>query len=277
MAPRFPRGPALSASDPPHHRLLETLCEVCPVLWGEHKERTATGDKTGSISDHHIFHFVLELAVYIFKWGLGLACPHPHPPWPPHLRGLNNQRSHTPPCCSTTHRHITYRYGEPMSFKESSTPAPPLPFIAPNQGQATTPSNPKQVGAAEPFEPPARQRARYEPYRGAEPTPEREANFPADQEELKALDATAKTLYKSDREVLEYVETLKRRADAMLEHMNRSDSQLRVSKGVTERIDLYLVQWQKVEEDRWTHKQLFGNSGVKRVDDRMEALGPDDA
>jgi len=191
-----------------------------------------------------------------------------------------------------------------MSVKEPSGPTPPPPLITPDQERAATPSNSlsdasvinpppakktgskkrskretsKQAGAAEPVDPPARQRARCEPYRRAEPTPEREAALPADPEELKTLDATAKTRYKSDREVLEYVKTLNCRAAAMLEHVNRANSQLGAGKGVMERIEFYVAQWQKVE-DQWTHQQLFGdgNSGAKRVDDKVEAIGPDDA
>ena len=154
-----------------------------------------------------------------------------------------------------------------MSVKESSAPAPPPSFIAPAQVRAPTLPNSfgdpptidhlpvkktdstkmskrkvsKQARAAEPVGPPVRQRARYEPYRRAEPTPDREANFPADPEELKTLDATAKTLYKSDREVLEYVETLNRRTAATLEYVNRTDSQLRASKAVMGRIELYVA------------------------------------
>lgn len=190
-----------------------------------------------------------------------------------------------------------------MSTKELSAPAPPPSFITPDQGRVPSPSNSlsvepiidsppvkktgsktskikvsKQDGAAEQIDPPARQRARYEPYRKAEPTPEREAALPADPEDLETLDATAKTLYKSDREVLEYVETLKRRAAAISEHVNRTSSQLRARKDVMERIELYMAQLEGIE-DRRTRKQLFGdgNPGEERVGDKTEVLGPDDS
>jgi len=189
-----------------------------------------------------------------------------------------------------------------MSIKELSAPDPPPFTTTPAQARVPSPSNSlgdppttnsppvkktsgkaskrkvSEARAAEPIDPPARQRARYEPYRRAEPTPEREAALPTNPEDLETLDTTAKTLYKSDREVLEYVETLKRRAAAMSEHVSRTDSQLRACKGVMGRIELYVAQWRGVE-DRWTHQQLFGNgkSGAKRVDDEMEVLGPDES
>ena len=113
---------------------------------------------------------------------------------------------------------------------------------------------------------PRRAQNRYEPYRKASPTPEQEGNLPADTEELKTLDATAKTLYKSDREVLEYIDSLRRRTAAMLEHVNRTDSQLRSSKGAMERIQLFVAQWEEIG-DQWSHEQLSGGN--------VDALGSD--
>ena len=183
-----------------------------------------------------------------------------------------------------------------MSVQEPSAPAPP-PFTLNSLGDAPTIHPPpvkktgsnkktskrntsKRAKTAEPVDPPApkRPRERYEPYRRAEPTPEREAALPADPEELETLDATAKKLYKSDREVLEYIEALRRRTAAMLEHVNRTDSQLRACKGVIGRIGLYMGQWQKME-DRWTHQQLFGsgNFRTKWVDGKMEVLDSDES
>jgi len=185
-----------------------------------------------------------------------------------------------------------------MSVQEPSVTTCPPSSVTPAQERVPSPSNsfgdtpidsqkkaskrkaPKLAKTAEPVNPPATPRARdrYEPYRRAEPTPEREAALPADPEELETLDATAKQLYKSDREALEYVESLKHRTAAMLEHVNRTGSQLRACKGVIGRIDLFVAQWQRME-DRWTHEQLFGNGGyrAKWVDGKMEVLGSDES
>jgi len=193
-----------------------------------------------------------------------------------------------------------------MPVQKSSAPAPPRSSIAPSKERAPSTSNSpgdastidpppvkktdskktskrktsKRAKTTELVDPPVpkRPRDRYEPYRRAEPTPEREAALPADPEELETLDATAKKLYKSDREVLEYVETLRRRTAAMLEHVNRTDSQLRACKGAMGRIELYMGHWQKME-DRWTHQQLFGsgNFRAKWVDGKMEVLDSDES
>lgn len=188
-----------------------------------------------------------------------------------------------------------------MPVKEPSAPAPPRPSVAPAQEQSPSPQNSlngaptidlhpgkkaagkkklapkkKQIGETKPVEPveaPAPRRGRYEPYRKADPTPEPEANLPADPEELDTLDATAKVLYKNDREALEYIESLKRRTAAVLEHVNRSDSQLRSYKGSMERIQLFVGQWKKMD-DHWTHEQLPGNGDLRaeRENGKMKVL-----
>jgi hypothetical protein len=196
-----------------------------------------------------------------------------------------------------------------MSVQEPSAPAPPPSSVAPAEERTPSPSNSlgdapttglppgkkttskkkkkaskkKVVKNAEPVEPadaPAPQQVgyRYEPYRKASPTPELEGNLPADPEELATLDATAKMLYKSDREVLEYIESLKHRTAAVLEHVNRTDSQLRSCNGAMERIQLFVAQWQKME-DHWTPQQLFGDGKfrAKWVDDRMNLLDSDES
>lgn len=195
-----------------------------------------------------------------------------------------------------------------MPVQEPSAPAPPPPSTIP--AQERTPSLPPSPGDAPTINPPRgkktaskkktapkgkatekaklatpvdaptsqRVRYRYEPYRKADPTPEPEADLPADPEELETLDATAKTLYKSDREVLEYIESLKRRTSAMLEHVNRTDSQLRSCKGSMERIQSFVAQWKKMG-DQWTHEDLLGigNLEAKWVDGRTEMLDLDES
>jgi hypothetical protein len=137
----------------------------------------------------------------------------------------------------------------------------------------------EEVRQAEPVDAPAPQqvRSRYEPYRKADPTPEPEGNLPADPEDLETLDSTAKVLYKSDREVLEYVEALNHRTAAILEHVNRTGSQLRSCKGAMERIQLFVDRWQKVD-DRWTHQQRHGdgNFRAKWEDGKMRVLDSDE-
>lgn len=196
-----------------------------------------------------------------------------------------------------------------MSVKEPSGSVPPLSHMPPAQGRAPSSSNSignvptidpppgkkaaskkkkkaskkKVTGKGKQVEPvdapaPQQDRCRYEPYKKADPTPEPEGNLPADPEDLETLDATAKMLYKSDREVLEYIESLNRRTAAILEHVNRTDSQLRSSKGAMERIQLYVDQWQKIDDHR-THRQLFGdgNFRAKWEAGKMKMLDSDES
>jgi hypothetical protein len=184
-----------------------------------------------------------------------------------------------------------------MSVQERSAPAPLPSSPALAQEQAFPSSNPlgdlptmespvkktgnnkkapkkKAATKAKPAGPvdapvPQRVRYRYEPYRKADPTPEPEGNLPADLEELETLDATAKMLYKSDREVLEYIEALNHRTAAVLEHVNRTNSQLRSCKGAMERIDVFVDQWQKID-DQWTHQQLFGEGPFEESSDEED-------
>ena len=116
---------------------------------------------------------------------------------------------------------------------------------------------------------PHRDRRRYEPYRKADATPEPERSLPADPEDLETLDATAKKLYKSDREILEYIENLKRRTAGVLDHVNRVDSKLRANKGAMERIEFFTRNWKRMGEE-WTEQQLFGDS------DSETSLGSDE-
>ena len=185
-----------------------------------------------------------------------------------------------------------------MSVQESLAPVPPPSSITPAQERAPSPSSSlgdastidpsprkktakkkkapkkqvarkaKQVESVD-APPPRPPRFRYEPYRKAEPTPEPEGNLPADPEELEALDATAKMLYKSDREILDYIESLKHRTAAMMEHVNRTGSQLRSSRGAMKRIQFFVGQRKKMN-DHWTHPQPFGDGGEMEVVDSEE-------
>lgn len=188
-----------------------------------------------------------------------------------------------------------------MFVQGSSVPAP-RPSMTPVQEHAPSPSNslgdattiapppgkkatgkkasrrkpPKQTRAPDSVDP-KRAKGRYEPYRKADPTPEPEASLPADPGYLDSLDATAKMLYKRDREVLEYVKSLKKRTAAMLDHVDRNDSQLRSHKGTMKRIRLFASQWSKME-DRWSHEELLGDGNFRATwrDGKMVVLEPDE-
>jgi len=140
----------------------------------------------------------------------------------------------------------------------------------------------KIIGLVAPVNLPLRRRARQirRPYRKAIPTPEPEGNLPADPKELEILDSTTKTLYKSDREVLEYIESLKHRTAAVLEQVSRTDSQLLSCKGVMARIQSFVGQWEKMG-NRLAHQQLFDSENLRAkcedgVLDSDEASGEED-
>ncbi|KAF9777869.1 hypothetical protein BJ322DRAFT_514935 [Thelephora terrestris] len=103
-------------------------------------------------------------------------------------------------------------------------------------------------------------------------------NCPADPEDLETLDATAKMLYKSDLEILQYIEALQGRTAAILEQVNRNDSQLRSGQCAVERIEQYACNWQKMD-DRWTDQQLLGdgNFRAKWEDGKRIILGSDES
>lgn len=96
----------------------------------------------------------------------------------------------------------------------------------------------------------------YEPYRKADSTPEPERSHPADSNDLETLNATTKTIYKSDREVVEYIEAINHRTAAILECVNRTGSQLRSYEGVLNRMELFVSQQQNAG-DGWAHQQAI--------------------
>jgi hypothetical protein len=99
---------------------------------------------------------------------------------------------------------------------------------------------------------------RYEPYREAEP----EGFVSADPKDLELLDATAKELYARDRETLQYIQDLKQRTAAMLEHVDRNQSQLRAAHGAMERIAEFVRNYQKMD-GHWTPQQLLGDDNFR--------------
>jgi hypothetical protein len=114
---------------------------------------------------------------------------------------------------------------------------------------------------------------RYEPYRKAGPTPEPERSRPADPRDLEALEATTEAIYKSDREALEYIEATNRRTAAILEHVNRTRSQLRSFDDVMERIGLFLGQRQNTG-DRWAGQRSFDDDSLwEKSVDNMTVFG----
>ena len=179
-----------------------------------------------------------------------------------------------------------------MSVQEPSTSTRPLSPMLPVQERATSSNS---IGDAPAIKPPSgkktaskkkkkapkkrvareakqagsvdtpvhqRARRRYEPNRKVDPTPEPEGNLPADPEDLETLDATAKALYKSDREVLEYIGALKCRTAAILEHVNRTGSQFHSYRGAMERIQLFMGQRQ-TEEDNVPYADDFASSPIR--------------
>jgi hypothetical protein len=171
----------------------------------------------------------------------------------------------------------------------SATPALPPSSSVPIQERTPSPENPlngvgKKVATetkpAKSVDGPASQRVRYryEPYQKGDPTPEIESDLPADtEEELDSLDAATKLLYKSDREILDYVEALNRRTAALLENANRTSSQLRSYRGFMERMKFFVDQQQKIE-DKQTYQRLLGgvSAGARCEKGRAEALKSDD-
>lgn len=126
------------------------------------------------------------------------------------------------------------------------------------------PSGPVDVPA------PQRGRYRYNPYLNVNPTPESEGNRLADPEDLEKLDATAKMLYKSDREVLKYIEALNHRTAAVLERVNRTNSQLRSCDDIMKRMKLFVGQRQEIGF-QWAPQQPLreDSSKGKRVDNKI--------
>lgn len=122
-----------------------------------------------------------------------------------------------------------------------------------------------------------RDQLRYEPYQKADSTPEPEGNLPADPKLLDIINVTAKKLYESDREILDYIQNLKCRTAAILEHVNRIHSQLRASIGAIERLKQFVHNWQKMN-DHWSRAELLGDGDfrAKLEDDKMPILSSDE-
>lgn len=97
----------------------------------------------------------------------------------------------------------------------------------------------------------------YVPHPEADLGSEPEDSGPADPRDLETLDATAKMLFKGDREILGYIEALNYRTAAILEHVNRTKSELLLCKDSRERIKLFVDNLQKTG-DRGAHGQLLG-------------------
>lgn len=170
-----------------------------------------------------------------------------------------------PPSHSPPNREQSTSLSNPLGNAPVANPQPvkpPSEKKAPKKKLATNAGSPKQTGAPSS----RRDKRRYEPYRKPDPTPELEGNLQADPDELEALDATAKMLYKSDREVLEYIELIRQRTAAVLEHVNRNGSQLRACRGAMERIESFVGQWQAIG-DRWTAEQIEEDSDEEDDDD----------
>jgi hypothetical protein len=115
---------------------------------------------------------------------------------------------------------------------------------------------------------------RYEPYPKAKPTPEPERGLPADRDYLETLGAAAKALYRGDRELLEYIVALEDRTAAILEHVNRTETQLRSAQGALERIQSYVRRWEEIGG----FQQPFGDGDSRmKLDGDKVTLAPDES
>ena len=136
-----------------------------------------------------------------------------------------------------------------------------------------------RTNPSEPTDTPASQGVEYsyEPYRKADSTPEPERSRPANPKDLEALETSAKAIYKSDREVVEYIEAVNRRTAGILEYVNRTSPQLRSCEGVMDRIELFISRQQNTSGG-WARPPLFGNDSLreKPVDNTTLAFGSDE-
>lgn len=112
---------------------------------------------------------------------------------------------------------------------------------------------------------PRRAQYRYTPYQRADPTPESEGDLPADPEDLETLDETAKLIYRRDRELMEYIESIKDRTEAILLHVNRTESKLNSHKGSMVRLQQYLHQHIGIN-DRPRGRMFPWGDGVAEAD-----------
>ena len=163
---------------------------------------------------------------------------------------------------------------------DRDAPVVDLPPVKTANGKASKNGTATGATPVKPADPPATQRARYryEPYRRAGPTPGREGNLPADPEDLETLDVTSKEIYKSDHEILEYIEALNHRTAAVLEHVNRNSSQLHSCKGVMEKIQQFVDQWRNTG-GQWTSQQSVGDSnlGAEWESGKMKILASEES
>ena len=99
----------------------------------------------------------------------------------------------------------------------------------------------------------------------------------ADPKDLERLDATAKELYKSDLEILTYIETLKQRTAAIMEQVKHDSSVLYSNRRAMERIELYTRNWQRMD-GHWTEEELNGDWHLRAElqDRRMTTPDPFD-
>lgn len=142
---------------------------------------------------------------------------------------------------------------------------PPVNKRAGNEEKVQEERVKEEVGPAELLDPTDPHLLQYlhVPHPETDLGPEPEDGGPADPRDLETLDATAKMLFKGDREIIGYIEALNHRTAAILEHVNRKKSELLSCKESRERIKLFVDNLRKTIY-RGTHGQLLG-----------EALNPD--
>lgn len=132
---------------------------------------------------------------------------------------------------------------------------------APKKKVTKRPESPESVVSPTP----RRVQYRYTPYRRADPTPESEGDLPADPKDLETLDETVKLIYRRDRELLEYIESIKNRTAAILLYVNRTESKLDLHKGSMERLRQYMHR-QAGTDDRPLGREFLWGDGIAEAD-----------
>lgn len=128
---------------------------------------------------------------------------------------------------------------------------------APKNKVVKSPESSESIGSPTP----RRVQYRYNPYRRADPTPVPEGDLPADPEDLETLDETAKLVYRRDRELLEYIESIKDRTAAILSYVNQTESKLHSHRGSMERLRQYIHHRARID-DRSRDREFLWGGGI---------------
>ena len=111
---------------------------------------------------------------------------------------------------------------------------------------------------------------RYKPYPKTKPTPEPERNLPVD---AGHLNTTANAFYRGDREFLECIVDLKAQTAAILEYVNRTETQLHSAYSALERIESYVRHWEGIGEPQ----RPSGDEDPRKSSGDKVTLAPDES